>query len=189
MQWLCGSVRVRCEAIAWRSQAAVAVGVCVCVYVAVFVPAGHVGLLMNERNEYLFAQPGMHNIKSCFMRQTAAPQPLRGHVQHGNRTIVIIEQGYIGRAMDNGQPVLLPPGIHVWTSESLFFEQQVALNDHLIQLGPYTLVTVDEGYAAVTQDNGKQRVLKGGFTHLLSHKKCDCPSITAVPMICAPTAT
>ena len=41
-------------------------------------------------------------------------------------------------------------------------KQQVALNDHLIQLGPYTLVTVDEGYAAVTQDNGKQRVLKGG---------------------------
>ena len=139
-------------------------------HVETFVPAGHVGLIMNNKNEYLFAQPGMHNIRSCFLKKVGAPKALRGHVTHGNRTIVIIEQGYIGYAMDNGQPVLLPPGIHVWRSESLFFEQQVALNDHLIKLGPYTLVTVDEGYAAVTQDNGKQRVLKGGFTHLLSHK-------------------
>ena len=38
-----------------------------------------------------------------------APMPLRGHIQHGNRTIVIVEQGYLGLAMDNGQPVLLPP--------------------------------------------------------------------------------
>merc|ERR550514_1161502 len=72
--------------------------------------------------------------------------------------------------MDNGQPVLLPPGIHVWTSESLYFQRQVPLNDHLIELGPYTLITVDEGYAAVTQNNGKQAVLKGGHTHLLNHK-------------------
>ena len=66
-------------------------------------------------------QPGMHNIRTLFMQQTGAPQPLRGHIVHGNRTIVIVEQGYLGFAQDNGQPVLLPPGIHVWTSESLFF--------------------------------------------------------------------
>ena len=139
-------------------------------HIEMFIPAGHVGLLMNEKNQYLFAQPGMHNIRSLFLKVTSPPMPLRGLAQHGNRTIVIIEQGYIGYAMDNGQPVLLPPGIHVWTSESLFFQKQVPLNDHLVALGPYTLCTVDEGYAAVTQDNGKQRVLKGGFTHLLSHK-------------------
>merc|ERR1719502_409333 len=158
------------ERLKWGYYCCVGVPLYHASHVEMFVPAGHVGLLMNEKNEYLFAQPGMHNIRSFFLKEVAKPKPLRGHVQHGNRTIVIIEQGYIGRAMDNGQPVLLPPGIHVWTSESLFFEQQVALNDHLIHLGPYTLVTVDEGYAAVTQDNGKQRVLKGGHTHLLSHK-------------------
>jgi regulator of protease activity HflC (stomatin/prohibitin superfamily) len=88
---------------------------------------------------------------------------------HGNRTIVIVEQGYIGYATDNGQPVLLPPGIHVWTSESMEFERSVALRDHLIAMGPYTLITCDEGYAAVTQNNGKQVVLDGGHTHLLDH--------------------
>merc|ERR1719326_2253100 len=145
-------------------------------HLELFVPASHVGLLMNERNEYLFAQPGMHNINSIFMKSASKPVPLTGngqngvHISHGNRTICIVEQGYIGYAIDNGQPVLLPPGIHVWTSESLKFLKAVALNDHKIELGPYTLVTVDEGYAAITQNNGKQCVLPGGHTHLLTHK-------------------
>merc|ERR1719231_1249135 len=138
--------------------------------VEMFVPAGHVGLLMNDKNEYLFAQPGMHNITSMFLRVTGQPLPLRGHIKHGNRTITIIEQGYVGYAVDNGQPVLLPPGIHVWTSESMDFVGSYALNDHIVKLGPYTLITVDEGYAAITQNNGKQAVLSGGHTHLLDHK-------------------
>jgi hypothetical protein len=135
-----------------------------------FVPAGHVGLMMDDQNRYLFAQPGMHNIRSCFTRQVETPKALRTHIKHGNRTIVVVEQGYIGYAMDNGHPILLPPGIHVWTSESLYFERSVPLDDHVIFLGPYTILTVDEGYAAVTQNNGKQMVLAGGQTHFLNHK-------------------
>merc|ERR1719171_2991098 len=118
----------------------------------------------------------MHNINSMFIKAVGNPVPLTGdgisgvHIRHGNRTICIVEQGFIGYAIDNGQPVLLPPGIHVWTSESRKFIRQVALNDHMIELGPYMLVTVDEGYAAITQNNGKQCVLPGGHTHLLTHK-------------------
>ena len=44
------------------------------------------------------------------------------------------------------------------------------LNDHVLRLGPYTILTVDEGYAAVTQNNGKQMVLAGGTCHFLNHK-------------------
>lgn len=67
-----------------------------CTHTELFVPAGHVGLLMDEQNRYLFAQPGMHNIKSCFTRVTSPPVHLRNVIKHGNRTIVIVEQGYIG---------------------------------------------------------------------------------------------
>jgi regulator of protease activity HflC (stomatin/prohibitin superfamily) len=134
-----------------------------------FVPAGHVGFLMNEKNEYLFAEPGMHNIVDPFLSVVREPAPLLGHIQHGNRTIVIIEQGQIGFAMDNGQPLLLPPGIHVWASDTLHFKKAYPLNDHIIHVGPYTILTVDEGYAAVTQNNGKQMILPGGHTHFLNH--------------------
>ena len=73
---------------------------------------------MDDKNNYLFAAPGMHNIYGYTMREVGSPQLLRGVIKHGNRTIAIVEQGYIGYAIDNGQPVLFPPGIHVWTSES-----------------------------------------------------------------------
>lgn len=140
-----------------------------CSNTELFVPAGQVGLLMDERNSYLFAEPGMHRISSCFTRSVGT-RPIRGCVTHGDRTICIVEQGFIGYAMDNGQPVLLPPGIHVWKSDSMYYERAVPLNDHVIKIGPYTILTVDEGYSAVTQNNGKQMVLKGGHTHFLNHK-------------------
>jgi len=41
----------------------------------------------------------------------------------------------------------------------------------VINLGPsYTLITVDEGYAAITQSNGKQTILEGGKMHMLTHR-------------------
>merc|ERR1711920_568220 len=39
-----------------------------------------------------------------------------------------------------------------------------------IRLGPYTMITVDEGYAAVTQDNGEQKILEGGRAYMLTHR-------------------
>lgn len=141
-----------------------------CIVSEFFVKAGHVGLLMDSNSRYLFAEPGMHNISDPFMQIVGDPVPLIGHIEHGDRTIVIVEQGFIGYASDNGQPVLLPPGIHVWMSNSLRFVKSHPLDDHCIKFGPYTLLTVDEGYAAVTQNNGKQVILPGGHTHFLSHK-------------------
>ena len=77
----------------------------------------------------------------------------------------------LGYATDKGQPVLLPPGLHSWKSDTMTFVRSYDLNEHVIEVGPYTIVTVDEGYAAITQDNGRQKILNGGETHLLMHQK------------------
>eukprot|EP00665_Eupelagonemidae_sp_cell47_P000294 gene294-5760_t len=69
-----------------------------------------------------------------------------------------------------GQPVLLPPGLHQWQSATMSFEKQIDLHQHVIKMGPYTLLTVDKGYDAVTQNNGRQTVLPGGSVHLLNHR-------------------
>jgi len=136
-----------------------------------FVPAGSVGLIMNEKQEYLFAQPGMHNIASCFLKHVSTSAlPVNDVLQHGNRVILVVEQGFIGLAYDNGQPVLFPPGIHAWTSETLRYRTAISLDQSVVKLGPYTLLTVDEGYAAVTQNNGKQQILEGGNTVVLDHR-------------------
>mmetsp|Transcript_7285 Transcript_7285/g.9910 ORF Transcript_7285/g.9910 Transcript_7285/m.9910 type:complete len:546 (-) Transcript_7285:197-1834(-) len=140
----------------------------------VTVPPGCVCCFTNSENEYLFARPGVHAITDPFLKKVGFPTlvPATGEViRHGNRVIVTIPQGRLGYATDMGQPVLLPPGLHSWKSETLRYECTYSLDDHVIEVGPYTILTVDEGYAAITQNNGKQVVLDGGHTHLLSHQK------------------
>jgi len=91
-------------------------------------------------------------------------------IHNGDQWIVIIPQGFIGLALDMGQPVLLPPGMHQWRSATMCFDKCVDLTKPVIALGPYTLLTVDKGYEAVTQNNGMQQVLEGGAVHLLTHR-------------------
>jgi len=92
------------------------------------------------------------------------------NIVHGDRCIVTVEEGFIGYCTDRGQPVLLPPGMHQWQSSTLKFERLIDLNDPVIKIGPYTLLTVEEGYKAVTQDNGKQVILEGGAVYMLTHR-------------------
>jgi len=114
--------------------------------------------------------PGVHRVTNVFFT-LLGEQPMTDEViVHGDRTILTVKQGHIGYCEDMGQPVLLPPGMHEWQSETLKFVRGVDLNKPVIELGPYTLLTVDEGYSAITQNNGKQVVFPGGSTHLLTHR-------------------
>jgi len=120
---------------------------------------------------FFFFLPGVHRVVDPFTSVDSKDTPLTDNtIINGNRSIVTIGQGYIGLCHDRGQPVLLPPGMHQWKSDTLKFEKAIDLAQHVIYLGPYTLLTVDEGYAAITQDNGKQRMLEGGKMHMLTHR-------------------
>jgi len=123
------------------------------------------------RGHFFFYGEGVHYIWSPFYRISNANKAFTDkQILWGNNALVTIDQGFIGYAMDRGQPVLLPPGIHFWNSDTLRFQHSVDLSQNVIPLGPYTLVTVDEGYSAVTQNNGKQVILEGGKVHLLGHR-------------------
>lgn len=92
------------------------------------------------------AKPGVHNICDPFLKLTNEPiKVTKTGITHGNRTIVTVKQGQLGYAVDMGSPVLLPPGLHSWTSETLAFEKHISLDTHVIPIGPYTILTVDEG--------------------------------------------
>ena len=159
----------------------------------VVVPPGGICCFVDGSNNYIFAKPGVHNITDPFLQKVGEPMLVRDMVQpvhsmggtrrqcpkvgsndtiqHGNRTITIIPQGKLGFAMERGQPVLLPPGLHSWNKAHLQYERLYDLGRRVIEIGPYTILTVDEGYAAITQNNGCSQVLGGGATHLLSHAK------------------
>eukprot|EP00554_Chaetoceros_debilis_P007807 CAMPEP_0194073574 /NCGR_PEP_ID=MMETSP0149-20130528/944_1 /TAXON_ID=122233 /ORGANISM="Chaetoceros debilis, Strain MM31A-1" /LENGTH=551 /DNA_ID=CAMNT_0038753605 /DNA_START=142 /DNA_END=1797 /DNA_ORIENTATION=+ len=153
------------------------------------VPPGHVCCFIDQDNNYIFAKPGVHNVRDPFLKRIGGPIPLyhtenrSNFIEHGDRTIVTVPQGMLGFASDMGQPILLPPGMHSWKSETIRFERMYRLDDSpVLTIGPYTIVTVDDGYVAVTIANGKQVLLEGGQTHLLSHQKWKFDSFICVKM-------
>eukprot|EP01061_Rhynchopus_euleeides_P037094 TRINITY_DN627_c0_g1_i5.p2 TRINITY_DN627_c0_g1~~TRINITY_DN627_c0_g1_i5.p2 ORF type:complete len:462 (+),score=205.05 TRINITY_DN627_c0_g1_i5:235-1620(+) len=145
---------------------------CYSAFVSAFeVPAGHVQPMEDGQGGYMIAGKGVHRIVSPFIK-TAGDlfNYSEGCMVHGDWCLLVIEQGFVGLAMDKGQPVLLPPGFHQWKSTTLKFVKTIDLNLPVIYLGPYTLLTVDEGYCAVTQNNGHQEIKNGGEVHLLMHR-------------------
>jgi len=135
---------------------------------------GQIQLVEDGRGNFLFYGAGVHMILDPFYTVNRQGRDFgdskQGPILHGDRTIVVVEQGLIGFALDKGQPVLLPPGLHQWKSATMEFVKCYDLNNNVIRMGPLTLVTVDEGYAAVTEDNGMQKILEGGDTYLLTHR-------------------
>jgi len=119
-----------------------------------------------------FFGPGLHRVVNPWMRveKQNAKLSSQGVIRNGDRCLMTVPQGQIGFVMDMGQPVLLPPGLHQWRSSTMEFQELVDLTSSVIRLGPYTCLTVDEGYSAVTQNNGKQVILPGGAVHLLTHR-------------------
>jgi regulator of protease activity HflC (stomatin/prohibitin superfamily) len=125
----------------------------------------------HTNGEFLFYGEGVHVIQSPFVSVEANDTPLNSaQIVHGTKAIITVEQGFVGLANDRGQPVLLPPGMHQWNSTTLKFEKMIDLSTSVIRMGPYTLVTVDEGYAGVTSDNGEQKILPGGQAYMLTHR-------------------
>ena len=113
----------------------------------VTVPPGGVCRFTDNENNYIFAKPGVHNRTSLFLKKvgSAFEIPSSSSIDHGDRTIVTVQQGDLGYAEDKGQPILLPPGLHSWESSTMRYKETVSLDDHVIKFGPYTLLTVDEG--------------------------------------------
>ena len=147
---------------------------CPCVCTGIFktfeVDAANVRLGTDGRGSFNFYAPGVHRVLDPFVKVNHSVQYKKGVVSHGDLTLAVVEQGTVGLAYDQGQPILLPPGLHQWRSPTMAFERAFDLNNNVIRLGPLTIVTVDAGYSAVSEDNGSQRILAGGNTYLLTHR-------------------
>jgi hypothetical protein len=137
------------------------------------VPNGAIRSAYDGRGNYKFHGPGVHQIFDPYYSVDRENVQISSQViLNGDRCIVTVDQGFIGYCMERGQPVLLPPGMHQWKSSTLKFVNMIDLNQPVIKLGPWTLLTIDQGYMAVTQDNGKQTILEGGSVYLLTRKFC-----------------
>merc|ERR1740121_2348828 len=134
------------------------------------VDTGKVTLVEDGRGGFAFYGAGVHRICDPFYTVGNTHSYQQGVIKHGDITLAVVEQGQIGFVLEKGQPVLLPPGLHQWRSTTMLFNNAFDLNNNVVRMGPLTLVTVDSGYSAVTEDNGLQKVLPGGSTYLLTHR-------------------
>ena len=136
------------------------------------VPRGSIQPFADGRGGFGFFGPGLHRVVDVAVTLTGrGPTALNTSIiRNGNLTIVTVPQGNLGFALDQGEPVLLPPGLHYIRSDTLSYERAFDLSEQVVKLGPYTCITVDEGYSIITQDNGKQVILPGGQVHLLTHR-------------------
>merc|ERR1719272_316281 len=144
---------------------------CCCLAQFFVVNSGCIRKGMHSDGRYMFYGEGVHVICSPFVSLQGPNIPLTTNaIIHGPRAIITVDQGFVGLAMDRGQPVLLPPGLHQWDSGTVEWVNLIDLSTSVIRMGPYTLVTVDEGYAGVTQDNGAQKILDGDRAYMLTHR-------------------
>jgi regulator of protease activity HflC (stomatin/prohibitin superfamily) len=144
---------------------------CQCCITKLAVNSGNVVRAVHQSGAYSFLGQGIHMLPSLYVSAVGGQEKLTaGTIVHGTKAIITVPQGFVGLATDQGHPMLLPPGLHQWDSGTINFDKLVDLSTNVISLGPYTLVTVDENYAAVTQDNGKLKVLGGGKSYMLTHR-------------------
>ena len=87
------------------------------------VPAGTIKTMQNGRGGFEFLgnrgeKQGVHcywdmfykiNPQTYQINNATATEGLQ--IQNGDKWIVVVPQGFVGLAMDMGQPVLLPPGV------------------------------------------------------------------------------
>ena len=118
-----------------------------CCFSTFEVDAAKLQLVEDGRGSFYFYGPGVHRICDPFYKLGNQVTYSKGVVKHGDLTLAVVEQGHIGFALDQGQPILLPPGLHQWRSPTMVFEKSYDISNNVIRLGPFTLVTVDSGYS------------------------------------------
>lgn len=140
------------------------------------IPQGSIGVSQSSgRPEFL--GPGWHFLGSP-LRSLEGVVSLnhKRTILNLTRGIVTVEDGHVGVALDRGRYILLGPGMHQWNSDTFQFLALVKLEDNVVKMGPFTVITVPPGEVAITEDNGMLKILEGNAetgqrTHFLNHSK------------------
>jgi len=130
------------------------------------VDAGEVGLVMNSGRPELLG-PGWYCIAEPLRKWGGKVKLSDAEIKFGTKQIITVKDGFVGLAWDRGEPVLLPPGMHQWDSDTLKFEKVFDRRKNF-QAGPFTFSTVQKGDVGVSFDRGELVLLPAGY-HVLKH--------------------
>jgi regulator of protease activity HflC (stomatin/prohibitin superfamily) len=123
--------------------------------------------LASEQKRPLVLLPGIHVFDSPFFEFDRLISQNTDWVSHSTFHRVIVRQGTRGIAWEGNTPLLLEAGIYEWVSPLFEFVKAVSVDQDVVDLQPYTIVTVDDGRVGVCYRRGILSVLKPG-EHWLS---------------------
>jgi hypothetical protein len=118
--------------------------------------------LATDRGAPLLLGPGVHVISSAFFvfgRKVLQSTPVIAHLGL-NR--VFVPAGMRGLAVDGETPLLLAPGVYTRVSPKFEFKRLVRLDEQVLALPPFTLLTVHSAQSAIIYRKGQLRALGPG---------------------------
>lgn len=134
---------------------------------ATLIEAGELGLAVDNGAQHVLP-PGWHFLLRPFCSVEGRVKMVDPVIQHGQVSIIRVNQGQIGLAVMDSTPRLLLPGLHVYNSPVFRFERIVDLSSVLIKHGPITIFTVASGTVRVCYDSGTVRIFEAGRYGVMS---------------------
>ncbi len=118
--------------------------------------------LATDRGEPLILGPGIHVIDNpffLFVRKVLQTTPVIAHLGLHR---ILVPQGTRGLAVDGDVPVLLSPGEYTRNSPKFEFRRLARVDEQVVQLPPFTLVTVYTAQAGIVYRKGQLHALQPG---------------------------
>lgn len=129
------------------------------------VPVGHVRLVLNNGRVEVVG-PGRYRLKlihRCFA-QWGKQWPLTmDSISDGSFTMVRCRRGQLGLAIENGRPVILDEGLHVYNSPLFSFLRFVPMDSEYINHMSYNVIRVPKGCFGKIWEQGVAKLLPQGL--------------------------
>ena len=84
-------------------------------------------------------------------------------MQFGTVSFVRVRPGFVGIATDNGKPVLLLPGQHLYNNANFALGRLVSVTEQYVANGPMHLIRVNQGQLGLVSINKRPIILESGM--------------------------
>jgi regulator of protease activity HflC (stomatin/prohibitin superfamily) len=115
-----------------------------------------------EQGEPLILGPGVHIRNSSFFAFDKFVNQNTNVISHGPYHRIIVEQGHRAISWLGDKPLLLLPGVHTINSSIFRYDSSAPNDKQVVNLAPYTVVTVRDGEVGVGYRRGVLSVLEPG---------------------------
>ncbi len=120
--------------------------------------------LAKENGTPMILLPGLHIKNSAAFEFTdrVNTRTLDGAKEHETITIIRVNKNQIGCAMQDGEPVLLSPGVHIKNSRAFKFEKMVDANDPHIHFNTLHVIQVKSDEIGLAWNDNQAITLNPG---------------------------